>query len=530
MGHRFADIAFTPGIREIQRQQGSRDSYARMDQGEDYNHRIGPAEAEFIAARDSFYMASVSETGWPYLQHRGGKTGFVKVLGPDTLGFADYSGNRQYISTGNLQHDDRVALFFMDYPNQRRLKLLGRVQLVGLDQSETMSRLEDEDYQAQIERGMLIRVEAFDWNCPQHITPRYSEAELEVLMAPLQQQLDELRQSQPISARVADTDSVTQEVVGEGDLELVISGVRQLTPRVRAYELRATDGASLPEVEAGAHLPVPVPLSDDSWELRYYSIASNPKRRDIYEIAVLHEPDGKGGSDAIHRRYRLGLRLRVGLPGNHFRLHTDTRPAVLIAGGIGITPIKAMAQALQSRGAEFQLHYAGRSRVEMAYADRLQRSLGERLYLYPADESLRLDLNRLLRQAPDEALFYCCGPNRLLDALLAEAKSLGISTDRVRVERFAAGQGAADQPVLLELAKSGRQLEVAADQTLLDALLEAEVDIPHSCRTGQCRSCAVKVLAGEADHRDQALTQSEQQRLICPCVSRAKTPSLMLDL
>ncbi|WP_421863171.1 2Fe-2S iron-sulfur cluster-binding protein [Motiliproteus sp.] len=528
MGHKFADIAFTPGIREIQRQQGSRDSYARMDQGEDYNHRIGSAEAEFIAARDSFYMASVSETGWPYIQHRGGKAGFVKVLDPETLGFADYSGNRQYISTGNLQHDDRVALFFMDYPNRRRLKLLGRVELVGLEQGDTIALLEDDDYQAQIERGMLIRVEAFDWNCPQHITPRYNKAELSVMLAPLQQQLAELRQSQQTAG--ASAVQLSGDSIGKGELELVISGIRQLTPRVRAYELRAVDGTLLPQVEAGAHLAVPVPGHRDEWEVRYYSIASNPARRDIYEIAVLHEPDGKGGSDAIHRHYRLGLQLRVDPPGNHFRLDAEPRPAVLIAGGIGITPIKAMAQTLLSSGRELELHYAGRSRVEMAFADRLKRELGDRLHLYPADEGQRMPLNQLIRQAPNQALFYGCGPGRLLDALQEAADRLGIAADRIRIERFTAGHGAADRPVRLQLARSGRRLEVAADQSLLDALLQAEVDIPHSCRTGQCRSCAVKVLEGEVDHRDQALTERERRQLICPCVSRSKTPDLVLDL
>lgn len=194
MGHKFAEITFTPGVREIQRQQGSRDSYARMEQGEDYNDQIGSKEAAFITARDSFYMASVGETGWPYLQHRGGQAGFVKVLDSSTLGVADYSGNRQYISTGNIQHNNRVALFFMDYPNRRRLKLLGRVQIVDLDQVELIAALVDDDYPAKLERGFLVHVEAIDWNCPQHITPRYTDAEVEALVAPLKAQLAELQQ------------------------------------------------------------------------------------------------------------------------------------------------------------------------------------------------------------------------------------------------------------------------------------------------------------------------------------------------
>ena len=133
MGHKFAEIAFTESVREVQKEMGSRAGYASFDGSEDYNTHLSQREADFIAARDSFYMASVSETGWPYVQHRGGPTGFVRVLGKQTLGFADFSGNRQYVSVGNLRRDDRVSLFFMDYPNRTRLKLLGRVRLIGDD-------------------------------------------------------------------------------------------------------------------------------------------------------------------------------------------------------------------------------------------------------------------------------------------------------------------------------------------------------------------------------------------------------------
>jgi predicted pyridoxine 5'-phosphate oxidase superfamily flavin-nucleotide-binding protein len=181
MGHKFAELTFTPNVRQLQAAAGSRDRYAAMEQGEDANHELSQREAEFIQARDSFYMASVTETGWPYVQHRGGPVGFMRVLDQRTLGFADFRGNRQFVSAGNFMHDDRVSLFFMDYPNRVRLKLLGRVQIVGLEDEDTLARLELEDYRARVDRAFVIRVEAFDWNCPQHITPRYSEAELDAL-------------------------------------------------------------------------------------------------------------------------------------------------------------------------------------------------------------------------------------------------------------------------------------------------------------------------------------------------------------
>ncbi|MDN3556526.1 pyridoxamine 5'-phosphate oxidase family protein [Halomonas maura] len=179
MGHKFAEIACTPTVRRLQSAHGSHDAYARLEQGADSHQRIGEREAAFIRARDSFYIASVGETGWPYLQHRGGPSGFVKVLDALTIGFADYPGNRQYVSTGNVIHDERVALLFMDYPHRRRLKLLGRARIVGREDVEILTRLDDGEGRAPLECGFIITVAAFDWNCPQHITPRFTEAEIE---------------------------------------------------------------------------------------------------------------------------------------------------------------------------------------------------------------------------------------------------------------------------------------------------------------------------------------------------------------
>ncbi|WP_417727679.1 pyridoxamine 5'-phosphate oxidase family protein [Roseovarius sp.] len=193
MPHHFAEIAFTPTVKKHQEEQGSRSSYSRMEsQPDTVNLTLTEAEAGFIAARDSFYMATVTETGWPYIQHRGGPVGFLHVLDERTLGFADFRGNRQYISLGNLSTDDRVSMFLMDYPNRRRLKLFGRARIVDPDDQATLERLEMPDYRARIERGFLITVEGFDWNCPQHITPRYSAAEIETLTDPLLARISQL--------------------------------------------------------------------------------------------------------------------------------------------------------------------------------------------------------------------------------------------------------------------------------------------------------------------------------------------------
>jgi predicted pyridoxine 5'-phosphate oxidase superfamily flavin-nucleotide-binding protein len=191
---RFHELAFTSLVKEHQQEHGSRRQYKRMAENSPAGDTLGPYERAFIAVRDSFYMASVSETGWPYVQHRGGPKGFVRVINPSLIGFADLRGNKQYVSLGNFDHDPRVALFFMDYPNQTRLKILGRVEVHEHD-SEAPALIESfrpVDKSDVIERVILIHVEGFDWNCPQHITPRYTMEELEDVLAPVRDKLEKL--------------------------------------------------------------------------------------------------------------------------------------------------------------------------------------------------------------------------------------------------------------------------------------------------------------------------------------------------
>jgi len=196
MARAFAEIAFTPTVRATQQRQGSAAAYAKfLTPKAERGNRLTADEAVFIAERDGFYQATVSETGWPYVQFRGGPAGFLEVLDEATLAYADFRGNRQYISTGNLDADGRIALILMDYPNRRRLKIWGRARLVDIGEDPALvSKLHDESYKARPERAVVIRVEAFDWNCPQHIPQRFTLEELEpTLLAPLRDELAQLR-------------------------------------------------------------------------------------------------------------------------------------------------------------------------------------------------------------------------------------------------------------------------------------------------------------------------------------------------
>jgi predicted pyridoxine 5'-phosphate oxidase superfamily flavin-nucleotide-binding protein len=206
MGHRFAELAFTPRVQQAQEAAGSRANYARLHGGPDFNDVLGPDEEQFLAARDSLYLATVGETGWPYVQHRGGPPGFVKVLDERTIGFADFRGNRQYVSVGNLAGDQRIALIAVDYPRRRRLKLLGHARIVTADaEPALLERLRTPAYRARVERGIVVTIAGFDWNCPQHITPRYTEAEIAAATQPLRDRIAQLElELQSARARLAE--------------------------------------------------------------------------------------------------------------------------------------------------------------------------------------------------------------------------------------------------------------------------------------------------------------------------------------
>ncbi|MEP2031565.1 MAG: pyridoxamine 5'-phosphate oxidase family protein [Paracoccaceae bacterium] len=195
MSRAFADISFTPSVQALQKQNGSADGYAKFLAPEaDRADRVGPMEAEFISGRDGFYQASVTETGWPYVQFRGGPTGFLKVLDEQTIAYADFRGNRQYLSAGNITDDDRVSLILMDYPNRRRLKVWGRAKLIdAADDPNLMARLKAPNYRGRPERAVVITVEALDWNCPQHIPQRLTLEELEPQLEPIRAELERLK-------------------------------------------------------------------------------------------------------------------------------------------------------------------------------------------------------------------------------------------------------------------------------------------------------------------------------------------------
>ncbi|RQH00152.1 cytochrome P450/oxidoreductase [Paraburkholderia dinghuensis] len=310
---------------------------------------------------------------------------------------------------------------------------------------------------------------------------------------------------------------------------VIVERVSDAADGIARLRLVAPDGGVLPRWAPGAHIDIEC---GDTGLSRQYSLCGDPADTRAFEIAVLRDTASRGGSAWIHEVVREGMRLTVRGPRNHFRFDEEGRRAIFIAGGIGITPVSAMVRRARELGIDYELHYSGRSRAAMAFIDELAQLHGERLSLHVSDEGTRNDFGTL--RVDDATHVYACGPARMLDALRSCSEMW--PEGALRVEYFAASAGKLDpaneHAFEVELKDSGLVLNVAADQTVLDALRRANIDVQSDCEEGLCGSCEVRVLAGEIDHRDVVLTRAEREtnQRMMTCCSRAKGRRLILEL
>ncbi|WP_067466696.1 PDR/VanB family oxidoreductase [Nocardia amamiensis] len=308
------------------------------------------------------------------------------------------------------------------------------------------------------------------------------------------------------------------------DIALRVWRRRDEAVGVFSLDLAAVDGSELPSWTPGAHIDVAVGAAG----VRQYSLCGDPADRSRWRIAVLHEPDGRGGSAYLHRAAQPGSVLRVSQPRNNFEL-VERASYAFLAGGIGITPILPMLAAAEAAGARWSLYYGGRTRRHMAFADAIAERY-PRAHLLPQDEHGLLPLPGILDGLRDTAV-YCCGPEPLLAAVEAEGARRGLP---VHLERFVPRrvQFAPNETFEVRLAASGRTFQVGANQSIADVLESAGIGIVTSCREGTCGSCEAAVLAGDIEHRDTVLTADEQARgdTMMLCVSRARSGRLVLDL
>ncbi|MFE9448394.1 PDR/VanB family oxidoreductase [Streptomyces sp. NPDC006739] len=307
------------------------------------------------------------------------------------------------------------------------------------------------------------------------------------------------------------------------EAELVVAGREPAADGVLALSLCHPLGEELPAWEPGAHVDLVLGPGLE----RQYSLCGDPGDRARWRVAVLREPDGRGGSAHVHEELRQGDKVRVRGPRNHFPL----RPAPayrFVAGGIGITPILPMLAAAEAAGAEWTLLYGGRTRGSMAFTEELAR-YGDRVTLAPQDETGLLDLAAVLDGLPDGTLVYCCGPGPLLDAVEERCPA-----GALRLERFQpkTRQDAGGTEFEVELARSGRTLTVAPGVSVLDTVRAAGVEVLYSCTEGTCGTCETDVLEGAPDHRDSVLTEEERAAgdTMMICVSRCRGARLVLDL
>ncbi|MBT2489695.1 oxidoreductase [Streptomyces sp. ISL-96] len=314
----------------------------------------------------------------------------------------------------------------------------------------------------------------------------------------------------------------------ELELELTLARKEFLAERVALLTLAHTDGSPLPEWSPGAHIDLVL----GPGLVRQYSLCSDPADRSRWHVAVLYEPESRGGSKWVHERLREGAEVRVRGPRNHFALEPSPR-YLFIAGGIGITPILPMVAEAQRQGADWQLVYGGRSRPAMAFREHLEATYGEWVSVRPQEEFGVLDLDALLAGPETDTLVYCCGPEGLLKAV--ERRCRDWPSGVLHIERFAPkdlGPHAQDEPFEVELAQSGITVSVPPDKSVLQAVEEAGVQVLSSCQEGTCGTCETAVLDGTVDHRDSLLTPAEQAAhdTMFICVSRAACPRLVLDL
>ena len=456
------------------------------------------------------------------LRHNGSVAAWRRVVTRDTTvgGIALTAGSKLLIVTSSANHDERhfadADLFDIhrDNASDQLTFGYGAHQCMGKNLARMEMQIFLEELTSRLPHLRLAEqrftyVPNTSFRGPEHLWVEWDPAQNPervntAVLAPR----DAVRIGEPSGASMGRT--------------LVVQALERAADDVLKIRLAAPDGRALPRWSAGSHIDVECGNSGIS---RQYSLCGNPDDLSVFEIAVLREAQSRGGSAWIHGGLRLGDRVKVRGPRNHFRLDETCRKATFIAGGIGVTPISAMARRAKALGIDYVIHYCGRSRTAMALLDELAALHGARLQAHVRDEGQRADFAQILGTPDGDTQIYACGPARMIDAL--QACCAHWPEDSLRVEHFSSTLGALDpdreQPFTVELKDSGLTLDVPATQTLLQALRCANIDVQSDCEEGLCGSCEVRVLAGDVDHRDVVLTRAERDAndRMMSCCSRA---------
>lgn len=329
--------------------------------------------------------------------------------------------------------------------------------------------------------------------------------------------------------------TMSEEKTTQHQVAALQARVQAIVPEadgIASFELRAANGTALPPFTAGSHIDVHIAPGC----VRQYSLCNDPAERDRYVVAVQREEGGRGGSRAMHDELRAGSTVTISAPRNFFALAREARRHLLLAGGIGVTPMMAMAAELQAGGKDFHLHYCTRAPEKTAFRERVEAlaAVGQATIHHDGGDPARgLDVSALLREPAPGTHLYCCGPTGFMEAVRAASAHWPSGT--VHFEYFAAPAAgveaaAPNAPFRVRLARSGVELEVPADKSIADVLVENDVFLETSCREGYCGTCLTRYLSGEPEHRDTVLDDDDRKEFILVCCSRARTPMIELDL
>ncbi|ARP94177.1 cytochrome P450/oxidoreductase [Bordetella genomosp. 13] len=465
------------------------------------------------------------------LRHNGSVAAWRRLATRDTeiAGVPIAAGSKLLIVSSSANHDERhfadADLFDIrrDNASDQLTFGYGSHQCMGKNLARMEMQIFLEEFTRRLPHMRLAEqrftyVPNTSFRGPEHLWVEWDPAQ-----NPERRRPELLALRQPVRIGEPTTHAITRTVVVES-VDAEAHGIVVLT-------LASHDGKALPRWAPGAHIDVEC---GDTGMSRQYSLCGDPLDSSRLRIAVLKEADGRGGSAWVHEHARPGMRLRIRGPRNHFRLDESTGRAIFVAGGIGITPVSAMARRARELGIDYELHYSGRSRAAMALLPELAALHGDRLRVYASDEGRRNDFAALLRQPDARTHIYACGPERMLQAL--KQATAHWPDDALRVEHFHSTLGTLDpareHAFEAELKDSGLVVNVRADQTLLAALRAANIDVQSDCEEGLCGSCEVRVLAGEVDHRDVVLTRAEREAngKMMSCCSRAAGKRIVLEL
>jgi len=450
-----------------------------------------------ITNADSFFVGSGVNEHHNDASYRGGDPGFVSIVNNQQLLIPDYKGNSMFNTLGNLQANPKAGLVFIDFENNKLLQLTGS--------------------------GKVL------WDQPDHNndtggTKRYWQFNIK--------SWQETSLPQGINWAFFDYSPHNPKPEALNELTLVVSAIEKKSEKIKLFRLTARDGGILPAFEPGAHLPIQAKLPKNKTAWRHYSIISSSHDNRFYEVAVQQEKNGGGGSNYLHEQLRIGQQLKAKQPVNDFSLTSSGKHHILIAGGIGITPILAMLRQLSENQQSFELHYSVKTAEELVFKEEIIKLAGKHAHFYISQQSNanRLDCESLLAASDKSSHVYICGPVRLIEAVKNTADDIGWQMNQVHYESFGAVVQQTDKAIEVKLQKSGQVIVIDAKETLLEGLLSAKVSVPYECKRGECGMCITEYVEGEPEHRDVYLTKKEKAHSICVCVSRAKSNSITLNL